>query len=83
MVGVVAISSVLKTDVPSGIASSSLAPSAKHISSFCELLHIWVLKHTRKFYSICFLYGALTQLARVSALHAEGRQFKSDMFQTR
>lgn len=28
-----------------------------------------------------FIYGALTQLARVSALHAEGRQFKSDMFQ--
>lgn len=28
MVGIAAISSVLKTDVPSGIASSSLAPSA-------------------------------------------------------
>lgn len=59
MVGVAAISSVLKTDVPSGIASSSLAPSAKNIyAAFVSYFTFWVFEtDSQVLFYMFFIWG--------------------------
>ena len=58
MVGVAAISSVLKTDVPSGIASSSLAPSAKNIyAAFVSYFDLGLKYSSQVLFYMFFIWG--------------------------